>query len=656
MYGLPRLLRLHTPKIAVLLLLVPLYVVGQPPSLAASERSELANRFRFARTPLPEVSGQPFRSIREVAPGVKHISAWLSSLGAAVALSDLDGDGLPNDLCHVDPRTNSVLVAPVPGTPGRYEPFTLSPEPLPYDPVTMAPMGCLSGDFNEDGNTDVLVYYWGRTPVIFLHRGDGAQAQSRKSYLATELVSPVERWYSNTGCLADLDGDGHADLVIGNYHPDGGQLLDPRATTLPELNQSFSRAFNGGGPRLFLWKGATGGSEPAVRFEEFRGLFEPEVAGGWTLAVGAFDVDGDLLPELYIANDFGPDRLLHNLSRPGDLRFARLEGSNSFTTPNSKVLGRDSFKGMGVDFGDLNGDGLPDIFVSNITVKYAIQESNFAFVNTGELHRMRQGRAPYVDVSEPLGLARSGWAWDAKLADFDNDGSLEIVQATGFLKGTVKRWPEMGEVAMGNDTLLSDPRFWPPFPPGTSASGDTHPAFFVRAQNGRFHDLAPDVGLGDPQVSRGIAVADVDGDGRLDFALADQWERSYFFYNESPPEGSFLGLHVLLPVGSQPAAETRTRPGHPAGDLVGRPAIGAVATVYGSDGRVQVGQVDGGNGHSGKRSSDLHFGLGSLSAGDRVRVDLAWRDSDGQIRRETLDLAPGWHTVLLGHGGMWVHR
>src|SRR5919198_778493 len=119
MYVLSTLLRLHAPKVAILLLLVPLYLVSQPPSLVATERSELSGRFRFARTPLPEVSGQPFRSIREVAPSVQHMSAWLSSLGAAVALSDLDGDGLPNDLCHVDPRTNTVLVAPVPGTPSR---------------------------------------------------------------------------------------------------------------------------------------------------------------------------------------------------------------------------------------------------------------------------------------------------------------------------------------------------------------------------------------------------------------------------------------------------------------------------------------------------------------------------------------------------------
>ncbi len=147
---------------------------------------------------------------------------------------------------------------------------------------------------------------------------------------------------------------------------------------------------------------------------------------GWTLGIGAADLDGDLLPEIYFANDFGPDRLLHNRSRPGEFRFALLEGQKTLTTPNSKVVGRDSFKGMGVDFGDLNGDGILDIFVSNIAAEFALEESHFAFLGTGETMRMLQGIAPFHDQSERLGLSRSSWGWDAKIADFDNDGAPEV--------------------------------------------------------------------------------------------------------------------------------------------------------------------------------------------------------------------------------------
>jgi hypothetical protein len=66
------------------------------------------------------------------------------------------------------------------------------------------------------------------------------------------------------------------------------------------------------------------------------------------------------------------------------------------------------------------------------------------------------------------------------------------------------------------------------------------------------------------------------------------------------------------------------------------------------DQRRLVSQVDGGNGHSGKRSPDLHFGLGSVSPLNPVTVELNWRDPRGEVHREVMKLRPGWHTVLLG--------
>ena len=130
-------------------------------------------------------------------------------------------------------------------------------------------------------------------------------------------------------------------------------------------------------------------------------------------------------------------------------------------TPPSKVLGLDSFKGMGIDCADLNGDGLPDLFVSNITSQYSFEESNFVFLSTGQLNAMQGGVAPYVDSCESLGLCRSGWAWDVKMADFNNMGALQIIQAEGFVKSTVNRWPELQELGTGNEALVHDPRFYP---------------------------------------------------------------------------------------------------------------------------------------------------------------------------------------------------
>lgn len=644
--------RLYGARLTAVLLLVTLYGFARIPTPTRAELSRLASSFGFKQMPLPELPGMSKRNKREVNPSLRYISGWISTVGASVALNDLDEDGLPNDICYVDPRSDKAIVAPAPGTPQRYQPFTLEPPALSYHPATVAPMGCLPGDLNEDGLIDILVYYWGRTPIAFLRKKEGGQSKAQlggDSYLGREVIPGGERWYTNAATLADLDGDGHTDLIIGNYFPDGARILDTGARDDEQMQDSMSLAFNGGRNRLLLWKKPRAGEESSIRFEDAQGVLDERVARGWTLALGAADLDGDLLPEIYFANDFGPDRLLHNRSKPGELRFELIEGEQTLAKPKSKVLGQDSFKGMGVDFGDLNGDEWPDIFVSNIAEEYALEESHQVFLSTGQVNSMKRGVAPYVDASESLGLSRSGWGWDVRFGDFNNDGVLEVLQATGFLKGNVNRWPELHELAMGNDLLLSNPRNWPRFQEGDDLSGNGHSCFFVRAGDNRYYDVAPELMLAEPHISRGIATADVDGDGRLDFAVANQWETSYFYHNEGRSAGTFLGLRLRLPVVGSDSSRTRILRNAEEARLTSRSAIGAEARVFLDGGRKLFGQVEGGNGHSGKRSHDLQFGLGQFQRDRKLTVELRWRDVRGQPHRQTVQLLPGsWYTVLLG--------
>jgi hypothetical protein len=275
---------------------------------------------------------------------------------------------------------------------------------------------------------------------------------------------------------------------------------------------------------------------------------------------------------------------------------------------------------MGVDFADLNDDAVPDLVVSNITDDFALEESTFLFLST-------HGTLDYRDASERLHVARGGWGWDARFGDFDNDGTLELMQATGFVRGTVNRWPELHELAMANDDLLRREHIWPRFGADTDLSGDNRNPFFVRAADGRYQDVAAELGFEVGTISRGIATADVDGDGDLDFALANMWGPSTFFRNTARG-GNALVLRV----------RREESPG------VTAPAIGAIAIVTTPSGRRMIAQVDGGNGHSGKRAPELHFGLGHESA---ASVEIRWRDRMGKVRTQRGRFAKGVWTVVL---------
>ena len=117
-------MRRHAPQLAAAAMIAGVWLITGFGDTTQTGRNALAQRFRFQSAPLPVLTPSQ-RTIREVRPSLEPIAAWISSVGAAVALHDFDGDGLSNDVWYVDVRSDEVVVAPVPGSGNRFPPFNL---------------------------------------------------------------------------------------------------------------------------------------------------------------------------------------------------------------------------------------------------------------------------------------------------------------------------------------------------------------------------------------------------------------------------------------------------------------------------------------------------------------------------------------------------
>ncbi|HEX6203282.1 MAG TPA: VCBS repeat-containing protein, partial [Thermoanaerobaculia bacterium] len=468
---------------------LPAAAAEAPAAAAARPAPPAAPTLRFEE--IGEAAGARFtHSTRRFGDREKaEVLEMFTAGGAAVAVGDFDGDGW-EDVFLTDSDTGKPqhLLRNVTGEAGRIAFREVTAEAGVgggNDPDAIV-ADALWLDYDDDGRRDLLVARFG-TPLLYRNLGPDAAGTVRFAEVAA--AAGLTGFANTIAAIAfDVDADGFLDLVLGNYFQPKNLLRLDTPHVLPE---DLDNAHNGGG--LTLWKNvpAAGGGRAFVDATREAGL-----AGhtGWSLDLGHADLDGDGDQDLYVAGDYGTDRLFWN------------DGDGTFTDGTEAAIGWDTRKGMNVDMGDFDRDGRLDVFVTNITDEY-MRECNFLWHN--------QGDGTFVDLSRETGTCDSDWGWAGKFADLDNDGWKDIFTVNGLRSAGEENYiPLLLEAILTPDVDFSSVHSYPDIGDRTWSGYQKQRLF--RNLGGTFTDVAAAAGVDNDLDGRGLGVADFDRDGRLD--------------------------------------------------------------------------------------------------------------------------------------------
>ena len=497
-------------------------------------------------------------------PKLAHIAPLIASLGASVSVADVNNDGWP-DLYFTNSRFGFPNALYRNRGDGTFEDVAGAAGVADVNrPGEGVSMGAVWGDYDNDGLEDLLIYKWGYLQLFHnlgnLHFEDVTAAAG------------LRHWMNSNGAVwFDYDRDGLLDLYVTGYFRSDVDFWHLQTTRIME--NSFEFAANGGKNRLFHNLG--GG-----RFED---VTDRMGVGStrWTLAVAAADFNGDGWPDLFLANDYGPEELYVN-DHGGRFVLSRVG------------LESDSKSGMSATLGDVLNRGRLDAFVTNISERgYLFQGNNLRLNFLPELGRFQQGADGVV--------ADAGWAWGAQLGDLDNDGRNELFIVNGFVSGDRDRsyWYAMSKIAGANGNVFEDARNWPPI--GTaSLSGYERSRVLVSRGLAGWTDVALAAGVSDEYDGRAVALADLFNRGVLDVVVANQNQPALVYRNTVVPGNHWIAFRLV-------------------GTRSNRSAIGAEVTVE-AGGMRQLRVVDGGMGFASQNDRRLHFGLGRTGRVERVLI------------------------------------
>lgn len=408
-------------------------------------------------------------------------------------------------------------------------------------------MGVAVGDYDNDGDQDLFVAGYQRS-ILYRNDGDG----SFTDVTDRAGVANRDKWGSS-GAWFDYDNDGRLDLVVVNYldwTPEtnlycGEQRPGYRAYCHPNKYR---------GQIMTLYRNRGDGT--------FADVTRPAGLGeraGNGLGVVCFDYDEDGWMDVFAANDSMENFLFRNL---GDGTFDDVSLSSGTALSGTG----EAEAGMGTDAGDVDGDGLLDLYVTHLDF-----ELDRLYRNLGD------GTFEDVVFSTKLGyetFQMSGFG--TGFVDYDNDGRLDIMVVNGHVMDNIELFHAK--------TTYAEPKF------------------VFRNLGGHFRNVTRQLGpdLLRPKVSRAAAFGDYDNDGDQDVLVSNNGDQAELLRNDRGNQLSWLQVHLV-------------------GVKSNRDGVGASVVVR-SRGLEQRDQRKGGGSYQSAHDPRLHFGLGTSDRADSVEV------------------------------------
>jgi hypothetical protein len=411
-------------------------------------------------------------------------------------------------------------------------------------------MGVCVADYNNDGFPDIYITAYGPN-VLFRNNGDGTFTDVTSSAGVGDA-----RW--GTGCaFGDYDRDGNVDLYVANY------VSFDEKTVRPRGSNDLCRYM---GADVFCGPVGLPGQPDVLYHNNGDGTFTDVTAKAGIRDPNYFgfgvifsDLDNDGWPDIYVANDSQPNLLFRN-NRNGTFSEVGLSSGAALNE-----AGR-AQSGMGVAIGDYDGNGYPDIFVTNFA-----RDTNTLYKNLGKMF--------FVDSTVSAGLGEislSYLGWGASFADLDNDGLPDIFVANGHV------YPQVDSLKVGQNYFQRK-------------------ELYRNLGNGKFAEIArssADLLIG--KSSRGVAVADFDNDGDLDILVVNINDRPSLYRNDGGNRNHWIGFRLE-------------------GTRSNRSAIGARVEIE-AGGRKQISYVLSGGSYLSQNDLRVHFGLGDMTRVERVRI------------------------------------